>query len=126
MRHERPIGSWPPTNGSTPSTRMVGEPRKPRRSASSDVVTSRRLSRKRSSDSRAVSRTSTIRAFGQLSKYSSSTFKLDPPESEGVRLERTLDLPVHRKVKGGVKMRIGEVATRAGVPAKTRRFWEGL
>src|SRR5580693_8679021 len=35
----------------------------------------------------------------------------------------TVNLPVSRKVKGRV-MKIGEVAGRAGVPAKTIRFWE--
>ena len=32
-------------------------------------------------------------------------------------------LPVRRKVKG-FEMRIGEIATKAGVPSKTIRFWE--
>src|SRR3979411_3238115 len=127
MRHERRIGSWPPEKPSTPSTRIVGEPRKPSRGADSGVVTSRRLSSKPSSDARAVSRSWAIQEFGQSSKWSNSTFNLDSPESNGIRLSNTLNLLVRGKVKREFKeMRIGEVATRARVPAKTIRFWEEL
>lgn len=41
MRHDKPIGSSPAAKGSTPSIKIVGEPRNETRSASSSVVTNR-------------------------------------------------------------------------------------
>ena len=66
--HASPVGSSSRANGSLPSTRIVGEPRKPVASASSDVFTMRRCRSMLPSSASVRSRSSAIFQCGQPSK----------------------------------------------------------